>query len=49
LNNMQLPIESQMISALADQLGAEVVLGSVASVREGVQWLTYTYLFVRML
>ena len=49
LMNQQLPIESQFIGKLADNLNAEVVLGSVRSRDEGVEWLGYTYLFVRML
>ncbi|OAE30033.1 hypothetical protein AXG93_3893s1430 [Marchantia polymorpha subsp. ruderalis] len=44
----QLPIESQFISSLKDNLNAEVVLGSVTNVREACIWLGYTYLFVRM-
>ena len=46
---MQLPIESQMISSLADQLCAEVVLGTVSNVKEAISWIAYTYLYVRML
>ncbi|KAI9745256.1 MAG: DEIH-box ATPase [Claussenomyces sp. TS43310] len=49
LLNQQLPIESQFVSRLADNLNAEVVLGNVRSRDEGVEWLGYTYLFVRML
>ncbi|MCJ1478483.1 DEIH-box ATPase [Lambiella insularis] len=49
LLNQQLPIESQFVSKLADNLNAEVVLGNVRSRDEGVDWLGYTYLFVRML
>lgn len=49
LLNQQLPIESQMVSRLADILNAEIVLGSVNSVEEGATWLGYTYLYVRML
>lgn len=49
LLNQQLPIESQFISRLADNLNAEIVLGNVRSRDEGVEWLGYTYLFVRML
>jgi pre-mRNA-splicing helicase BRR2 len=30
-------------------LNAEVVLGTVSNVKEAVNWLAYTYLFVRML
>ncbi|PBP27364.1 Sec63 Brl domain-containing protein [Diplocarpon rosae] len=44
-----LPIESQFVSKLADNLNAEIVLGNVRSRDEGVEWLGYTYLFVRML
>ena len=49
LMNQQLPIESQFVSKLADNLNAEIVLGSVRNRDEGVEWLGYTYLFVRML
>lgn len=36
---MQLPIESQFISKLSDNLNAEVVLGTVQNVKEAVDWL----------
>ncbi|EGZ77811.1 Sec63-domain-containing protein [Neurospora tetrasperma FGSC 2509] len=49
LLNQQLPIESQFASKLVDNLNAEIVLGNVRSRDEGVEWLGYTYLFVRML
>jgi pre-mRNA-splicing helicase BRR2 len=49
LFNQQLPVESQLVSRLADALNAECVLGTVTSVREATAWLGYTYLFVRML
>ncbi|KZZ89423.1 Sec63 domain protein [Moelleriella libera RCEF 2490] len=49
LLNQQLPIESQFVSKLVDNLNAEVVLGNVRSRDEAVEWLSYTYLFVRML
>ncbi|KAK4131874.1 Sec63-domain-containing protein [Trichocladium antarcticum] len=49
LLNQQLPIESQLASKLVDNLNAEVVLGNVRTRDEGVEWLGYTYLFVRML
>ncbi len=49
LLNQQLPIESQLASKLVDNLNAEVVLGNIRSRDEGVEWLGYTYLFVRML
>ena len=38
-----------MISQLADQMSAEIVLGSISSVKDAVNWLSYTYLYVRML
>lgn len=43
------PIESNFINQLADHLNAEVVGGTVSNLKEAVQWLTYTYLYVRML
>jgi pre-mRNA-splicing helicase BRR2 len=49
LFNQQLPVESQMVSKLADALSAECVLGTVSSVADAVAWLGYTYLYVRML
>ena len=49
LMNQQLPIESQFVSKMADNLNAEIVLGNVRNRDEGVEWLGYTYLFVRML
>ena len=45
----QTAIESSFIKTLPDHLNAEVVSGSVANVREAVIWMSYTYLFVRML
>jgi len=49
LMNQQLPIESQFISKLADNMNAEIVLGNIRNRDEAVEWLGYTYLFVRML
>ncbi|KAH7919595.1 Sec63-domain-containing protein [Leucogyrophana mollusca] len=49
LLNQQLPIESQFVAKLADNLNAEIVLGTVRNRDEAVQWLGYTYLYVRML
>ncbi|KAK7545695.1 RNA helicase BRR2, DEAD-box superfamily [Phyllosticta paracitricarpa] len=49
LMNQQLPIESQFMSRLSDNLNAEIVLGNVRSRDEAVEWLGYTYLYVRML
>lgn len=47
--NQQLPIESQFLSMIVDGLNAEVVSGCVKSRRDAVNWLSYTYLYVRML
>ena len=44
----QQPIESRFSRKLVDNLNAEVSLGTVTSVSEAVQWLGYSYLFVRM-
>ena len=44
----QQPIESKFSRKLVDNLNAEVSLGTVTSVPEAVQWLGYSYLFVRM-
>eukprot|EP00164_Ancoracysta_twista_P005304 GFYU01007260.1.p1 GENE.GFYU01007260.1~~GFYU01007260.1.p1 ORF type:complete len:2145 (-),score=864.44 GFYU01007260.1:262-6696(-) len=49
LMNQQLPIESQLISKLPDMLNGEIVLGTIQSVKDAVEWLGYTYLYVRML
>ena len=44
----QFPIESNFVALLADNLNAEISLGTVTNVQEAVQWLSYTYLYVRM-
>jgi len=44
----QQPIESRFSRKLVDNLNAEVALGTVTSIPEAVQWLGYSYLFVRM-
>lgn len=44
----QQPIESKFSRRLVDNLNAEISLGTVTSVPEAVQWLGYSYLFVRM-
>ena len=44
----QQPIESRFSRKLVDNLNAEVSLGTVASIPDAVQWLGYSYLFVRM-
>lgn len=47
--NQQLPIESQFISKLIDNLNAEIVLGTIQNAKDAVEWLRYTYLYIRML
>jgi len=49
LLNQQLPIESQFIKPLADNLNGEIVLGTVSNMNDAINWLSYTYLFVRMM
>ena len=44
----QQPIESKFSRKLVDNLNAEIGLGTVTSIPEAVQWLGYSYLFVRM-
>eukprot|EP01094_Clydonella_sp_ATCC50884_P027738 TRINITY_DN8091_c1_g1_i2.p1 TRINITY_DN8091_c1_g1~~TRINITY_DN8091_c1_g1_i2.p1 ORF type:complete len:1749 (+),score=740.80 TRINITY_DN8091_c1_g1_i2:384-5249(+) len=44
----QLPIESQFIHRLPDNLNAEISLGTVTTMGEAVAWLGYTYLMIRM-
>lgn len=47
--NQQLPIESQFISKLVDNLNAEIVIGAAQSVKDAIEWLKHTYLYIRML
>ncbi|XP_072409240.1 activating signal cointegrator 1 complex subunit 3 [Chiloscyllium punctatum] len=47
LLTQQNPIESQFLARLADNLNAEIALGTVTNVEEAVKWLSYTYLYVR--
>lgn len=35
-------------AGIVDSLNAEISLGTVANVADAVQWLGYTYMFVRM-
>ncbi|XP_066593278.1 activating signal cointegrator 1 complex subunit 3 isoform X2 [Prorops nasuta] len=44
----QIPIESSFINYLADNLNAEIALGTISNIDEAIEWLSYTYLFVRM-
>lgn len=43
------PIESNFIKQLSDHLNAEIVGGTVTNINEAATWLSYTYLYVRML
>ena len=47
--NQQLPIESQFVSKIFDNLNAEIVLGTVQTAKDAVEWLKHTYLYIRML
>ncbi|XP_071494841.1 U5 small nuclear ribonucleoprotein 200 kDa helicase-like [Diadema antillarum] len=49
LQNQQLPVESQFVSKLSDNLNAEIVLGNIQTVKDAVTWLGYTYLYIRMM
>lgn len=49
LFNQQLPIESQYVRTIPDNLNAEVVLGTVQTLQDAAEWLKYTYLNIRML
>jgi activating signal cointegrator complex subunit 3 len=44
-----MPLESQLIKGLPDALNAEVVSGTVTNVGEAIEWLSYTFLHIRML
>ncbi|VDK81594.1 unnamed protein product [Litomosoides sigmodontis] len=43
----QTPIESKFMSRIFDNLNAEISLGTVSSISEAVEWLKYTYFFIR--
>lgn len=49
LLNHQLPIESTFIQSLENHLNAEIISGTVTNMTEAIAWLSYTYLYVRML
>ncbi|PHH64830.1 hypothetical protein CDD81_3896 [Ophiocordyceps australis] len=44
----QQPIESRFSAKLVDNVNAEIALGTVTSIADAVQWIGYSYLFVRM-
>ena len=41
--------ESSFSKSLPDHLNAEIVSGTVTNIREAVEWLRYTYMYIRML
>lgn len=45
----QAPIESAFIKALPDHMNAEIVNGTINNIKEASSWLSYTFLFIRML
>lgn len=45
----QAPIESCLIKSLPDHLNAEIVNGTITNIKEACSWLSYTFLFVRMM
>jgi len=47
--NHALPLESQLDKRLPDALNAEIVSGTVTNLEEAVQWLSYTFLHIRMM
>lgn len=44
----QNPIESGFIKSLHDHMNAEIVNGTINNIKEAVQWLSYTFLYIRM-
>nr|CAH7750403.1 unnamed protein product [Callosobruchus chinensis] len=48
LMTSQVPIESQFLNCVPDNLNAEIVLGTVSNVKEALEWLANTFLYVRI-
>ncbi|CAG9864266.1 unnamed protein product, partial [Phyllotreta striolata] len=44
----QVPIESQFLKCIPDNLNAEIVLGTVSNIKEAMEWLANTFLYVRI-
>lgn len=42
------PIESQFREKMIDNLNAEIAINSVSNVQEAIQWLRYTYFYIRL-
>ena len=49
LLTQQHPIESKFLSNVTDNLNAEISLGTITNLKEAVDWLGYTYLYIRMM
>ncbi|GBG24263.1 Activating signal cointegrator 1 complex subunit 3 [Hondaea fermentalgiana] len=47
--NHALPLESQLDKHLPDALNAEIVSGTVTNLEEAAEWLSYTFLHIRMM
>ena len=47
--NHAIPLESQLHKHLPDALNAEIVSGTITNLGEAIEWLSYTFLHVRML
>jgi activating signal cointegrator complex subunit 3 len=47
--NHALPLESKLVPSLPDAMNAEIVSGTVSSLEEASIWLSYTFLYIRML
>ncbi|SRR5258705_14001043 len=43
-----IPISFRFVGGMIDALNAEIALGTVSNVNDAMQWISYTYLFVRM-
>ncbi|CEM05466.1 unnamed protein product [Vitrella brassicaformis CCMP3155] len=46
--NNQIPIESKMLDNMCNALNAEIAMNNIADINDAIDYLGYTYLFVRM-
>jgi activating signal cointegrator complex subunit 3 len=44
----QYPIESNFKKYMTDNMNAEIVSGTITTIEEAIDWVRYTYLFIRM-
>ena len=44
----QFPIESSFLKHITDNLNAEIVAETITTIDDAVEWISYTYLFIRM-